>query len=70
MLKYAWYNRDDKAELKAYDALADVYFLLGRLDEASHYHERALKQKLEWTETSIRQMASNQITIRLHTLKK
>ena len=43
MLLLSWYNNDISAEIQAFDEIAIVYFNMGNLEDAHHFHKRAMK---------------------------
>mmetsp|Transcript_10055 Transcript_10055/g.8576 ORF Transcript_10055/g.8576 Transcript_10055/m.8576 type:complete len:260 (-) Transcript_10055:57-836(-) len=62
-LELAWYTRNHKHELIAYDFMGVNYFYIGDIDKATYYHNKMCKGKLEPDGSNIKQIAISRVNL-------
>ncbi|KAL4470532.1 hypothetical protein ABPG73_018556 [Tetrahymena malaccensis] len=70
MLRIAWYQNDQDAELKAYDLIGMQYYYQGKLEIAQYYHNKMIQGDYEKPESNLRRLGISKIENKLRQIEE
>ncbi|KAL4490232.1 hypothetical protein ABPG72_004271 [Tetrahymena utriculariae] len=70
MLRIAWYQSDQDAELKAYDLIGIQYYYQGKLEIAQYYHNKMIQGEYEKHDSNLRRLGISKIENKLRQIEE
>ncbi|EAR85112.1 hypothetical protein TTHERM_00530700 (macronuclear) [Tetrahymena thermophila SB210] len=70
MLRIAWYQNDQDAELKAYDLIGMQYYYQGKLEIAQYYHNKMIQGDYEKHDSNLRRLGISKVENKLRQIEE